>query len=53
MNGARRFAWIWVDDLSMKYKEDEAQVELNFTLPKGSYATVLLEELTHSLVEDL
>jgi tRNA pseudouridine13 synthase len=53
MNGARRFAWIWVDDLQMKYKEDEAQVELNFTLPKGSYATVLLEELTHSLTEDL
>jgi tRNA pseudouridine13 synthase len=27
MNGARRFAWIWVDDLSMKYKEDEAPID--------------------------
>ncbi len=49
MNGARRFAWIFVDDLELNYKESEAWAELNFTLPKGSYATVLLEELTHQL----
>ena len=49
MNGTRRFAWIWAEDLEMKYKEDEWQVELNFSLPKGSYATVLLEELIHQI----
>jgi len=49
MNGTRRFAWIWAEDLEMKYKEDEWQVELNFSLPKGSYATVLLEELLHQI----
>ncbi len=51
MNGARRFAWIWVDDLEMRYREEEAWAELNFTLPKGSYATVLLEELTHQILK--
>ncbi len=51
MNGARRFAWIWAQDLVGKYKEEEAQYELNFTLPKGSYATVLLEELTHTITK--
>jgi len=49
MNGTRRFAWIWAEDLEMVYKEDEWQVELNFSLPKGSYATVLLEELLHQI----
>jgi len=47
-NGARRFAWIFPDDIEGKYKEQEAWYELSFTLPKGSYATVLLEELLHS-----
>ncbi len=47
MNGTRRFAWIWAEDIEYKYIESEAWFELSFTLPKGSYATVLLEELTH------
>jgi tRNA pseudouridine13 synthase len=47
MNGTRRFAWIWAEDIESTYKEDEAWFELSFTLPKGSYATVFLEELTH------
>ncbi len=49
MNGTRRFAWIWAEELEMIYKEEEWQVELNFALPKGSYATVLLEELLHQI----
>ncbi len=48
MTGSRRFAWIWAEDLEASYKSDEAWMELHFTLPKGSYATVLLEEITHS-----
>jgi len=48
MQGFRRFAWVWPEDLSTVYKEESAWFELSFTLPKGSYATVFLEELTHS-----
>ncbi len=50
MNGTRRFAWIWVDDFELKYIESEWQAELNFSLPKGAYATVLLEELLHTII---
>jgi len=47
MNGTRRLAWIWADEIEHQYKEDEAWFEFSFSLPKGSYATVFLEELTH------
>ena len=46
-NGTRRFAWIFPEDISGKYRDEENWYELSFTLPKGSYATVLLEELLH------
>ncbi len=49
MQGTRRFAWIWAEDVESEYKENEAWLELNFTLPKGSYATTFLEELTHQV----
>jgi len=44
-DGARRFAWIYPTDIEGRFNPVEAQYELNFTLPKGSYATVLLEEI--------
>lgn len=44
-NGDRRYAWVFVENIKTKYNEDEAQLELEFYLPKGSYATVLLGEL--------
>jgi tRNA pseudouridine13 synthase len=44
-DGARRYAWIFVEDVEGRFNQVEAQYELNFTLPKGSYATVLVEEL--------
>jgi len=47
LNGARRFAWIFPEDLKTAYKEQEAWMELSFFLPKGSYATTLLDELLH------
>ncbi len=47
MQGTRRFAWIWAEEIDYTYKESEAWFELSFTLPKGAYATTFLEELTH------
>ncbi len=43
--GFRREAWIKVDDLKNKYDEKEEKLILSFTLPKGSYATVLIENI--------
>lgn len=46
-DGTRRFAWIFPDNISSEYKEDGNHFELNFTLPKGCYATELINELIH------
>lgn len=43
--GSRRFAWVYPETCEFRYKDDDAWCELNFTLPKGSYATVLIEQL--------
>lgn len=47
-DGARRYAWVYPTDVEGRFNKQEAQYELNFTLPKGSYATVLIEELSKS-----
>ncbi len=44
-DGARRYAWIYPTDIEGRFNQVEAQYEMNFTLPKGSYATVLIEEI--------
>jgi len=44
-NGARRYAWIKVTDIKKKYVEEKAHYELEFTLPKGAYATNVLDVL--------
>jgi tRNA pseudouridine13 synthase len=44
-NGQRRYAWIFPQDIKGIYKAEGAWFEFNFFLPKGSYATVLLEEI--------
>ncbi len=44
-DGGRRYAWIGVRDISHRYIEEKAHYELEFTLPKGSYATNLLDVL--------
>jgi tRNA pseudouridine13 synthase len=46
LSGTRRYTLIYVDDLHGAIEPDG--VRLLFTLPSGSYATVLLRELTHS-----
>ncbi len=50
--GDRRYAWVFVEDLQGVYKEKKAWYELNFFLPKGSYATVLLEEIAHRKLKE-
>lgn len=44
-DGARRFAWVYPTEIEGRFNKIEAQYEMNFTLPKGSYATVLIEEI--------
>ncbi|RLA74382.1 MAG: tRNA pseudouridine(13) synthase TruD [Epsilonproteobacteria bacterium] len=44
-SGARRYAWIQVTDIEKKYIEERAHYELSFVLPKGSYATNVLDIL--------
>lgn len=46
-DGARRFAWVFPEDIQSNYKEDKNWMELNFYLPKGSYATELIAEIIH------
>ncbi len=46
-DGGRRFAWVFPTQISSEYKEEKAWFELNFELPKGSYATQLISELIH------
>ena len=45
VDGDRRYAWVYPEEVEGEYRENEAWFELHFTLPKGSYATVLIEEL--------
>jgi tRNA pseudouridine13 synthase len=45
IDGARRYAWVYPTEIEGRFKPQEAHYEFNFTLPKGSYATVLLEEI--------
>ncbi|CAA6822115.1 MAG: tRNA pseudouridine 13 synthase (EC [uncultured Sulfurovum sp.] len=50
-NGARRYAWIKVSDIKKNYVEEKAHYELEFTLPKGCYATNVLDVLRGGSVE--
>jgi tRNA pseudouridine13 synthase len=50
LSGTRRHNLVYVDDLTAAV-EDEG-VRLTFTLPAGSYATVLLREVLHSEYAD-
>ncbi len=50
--GDRRFAWIYPQEIRCEYDESNAWMELRFFLPKGSYATVLLEEIAHRKLKE-
>ena len=45
LKGTRRAAWIWPFNTNISHNEKESKAVLNFTLPPGAYATVLIEEL--------
>ena len=45
--GDRRVAWVYPSEIRSKYLAKEGVFELSFSLPKGAYATVLLENLAN------
>jgi len=45
LRGDRRFAWIWPKDVQTKYDANTKKLIVDFSLPKGSYATTFLEEI--------
>lgn len=47
LSGDRRPAWVYPSQLHAQYKPKEGFFELSFSLPKGAYATVLLENLAN------
>ena len=51
-DGQRRYAWIFPEEIEGNYIEEEAWYEFNFSLPKGSYATVFLEEIAKKEIKD-
>ncbi len=51
-DGARRYAWVYLTDIEGRFDRQEAQYEMNFTLPKGSYATVLIEEIAKRKINE-
>ncbi|MCK9490515.1 MAG: tRNA pseudouridine(13) synthase TruD [Sulfurimonas sp.] len=51
-DGARRYAWVFPEGVEGRFNKVEAQYEFNFTLPKGSYATVLIEEIAKRNIKE-
>ena len=51
-NGARRYAWVYPSDLSIKYNAEKAQAEIAFTLPSGAYATSFLSYIKNGDVRE-
>ena len=47
VDGTRRYAWIFPSEVNSTYSEEKNHFELEFTLPKGCYATELIRELVH------
>jgi tRNA pseudouridine13 synthase len=46
LDGTRRHNFVYVDDLT--WAQEDAGLRFSFTLPPGSYATVLLREVMKS-----
>ncbi len=44
-DGSRRYAWVFPSNIKRRYIPEKAHYELEFILPKGSYATLLVDIL--------
>ncbi len=53
LKGDRRFAWIWPETVSTQYNKERQQLIINFSLPKGAYATTFLEEIGKTLLKPI
>ena len=49
--GSRRYAWVFPEINTKKHIPENAWYEINFYLPKGSYATVLVDFLRGKAIE--
>lgn len=45
LQGSRRYLWSFLQNAKCRYDEEKAHFCVEFFLPKGSYATIILEEL--------
>ncbi|MEA3492628.1 MAG: tRNA pseudouridine(13) synthase TruD [Campylobacterota bacterium] len=45
LKGDRRYAWIWPQNIKTHYDRESQKLTIGFRLPRGSYATTLLEEI--------
>jgi len=45
VDGARRYAWVWPTEIVRNYLPEQAHYTLSFVLPKGAYATIVVEML--------
>ena len=46
--GYRREAWVKVSNIKNKYNKEKEELVLEFDLPKGSYATVVIENIANA-----
>jgi tRNA pseudouridine13 synthase len=53
LDGARRYAWIQVTEIQKTYVEEKAHYELGFVLPKGCYATNVLDVLRGGTLREI
>lgn len=52
LQGSRRFLWSFLERTNYRYDEEKAHFCLEFFLQKGSYATIILEELLQRGLDD-
>ena len=48
LTGTRRFLWAFLSEAKCRYDEEKAHFCAEFFLPKGCYATIIIEELLQS-----
>lgn len=53
LNGQRRYAISFLEDVKVKYDEENARLSLEFSLQKGSYATIVLEQILKTNLQNI